>query len=284
MFFGKKVIILEGGGFKTSFTAGVLDAFMVYDQFDFDVIVGVSGGALAGSYFLSRQFGDYYNTIKDYCKDPRFVSFSKVFSEGLLNLNFFHEITEQNFPLNKELAVNSLSVKSFFIVLTHANTGKAHYLQPNSENWIDMSIATCTVPLLTKGSHLVGQELYSDGGISDPIPIKWVMQQNPSEVLLIRTTDAKFKISAVKPEFFVSKMIKANNNIKKSVNNYQENIKESVDYANSLQKEGRIEQIIPDKALKTQLYTNSIENIVRDYRNGIEAGMNFIQKTKKIKR
>ena len=27
MFKGKRVLILEGGGFKTSFTAGVLDAF-----------------------------------------------------------------------------------------------------------------------------------------------------------------------------------------------------------------------------------------------------------------
>ena len=82
MFSGKRVLILEGGGFKTSFTAGVLDAFMLYGYRNFDVVVAVSGGALAGSYYLANQFGDYYNSMKDFCKDPNFISFSKAFSEG----------------------------------------------------------------------------------------------------------------------------------------------------------------------------------------------------------
>ena len=43
MFEGKRILILEGGGFKTSFTAGVLDAFTMYGYDDYDVIVAVSG-------------------------------------------------------------------------------------------------------------------------------------------------------------------------------------------------------------------------------------------------
>jgi predicted patatin/cPLA2 family phospholipase len=279
MFSKKRVLILEGGGFKTSFTAGVLDAFMLYGYRNFDVVVAVSGGALAGSYYLANQFGDYYNSMKDFCKDPNFISFSKAFSEGLINVNFFHDIAEQNFPFNKENALKSMSDKSFFIVLTHTNSGKTHYLQPNSENWIDMTIATSTIPMLTKGVHLVDNEKYSDGGISDPIPIKWVMQQNPSKVLLVRTTHSKFKPSLVKPEYIVAKMINANEKIKKSVENFQSKVKESTDIADLLDKDGIIEQIMPDKALNTNILTNSIQSIVLDYRNGIEAGVNYLYKT-----
>jgi predicted patatin/cPLA2 family phospholipase len=278
MFSGKRILILEGGGFKTSFTAGVLDAFMLYGYRNFDAIVAVSGGALAGSYYLSNQFGDYSNSIKSMCKDPNFISFSKAFSEGLINLNFFHDIADQKFPFNKQNALKALSNKSFYIVLTHSESGKTHYLQPNSENWVDMSIATSTVPMLTKGAHLVDNVLYTDGAISDPIPIQWVMKKNPSEVLLVRTTHAKFKPSIVKPEYVIAKMISANKKIKMSVENFQLKIKESIEIADTLQKEGKIQQIMPDKILNTNIFTNSIQSIILDYRHGVEAGVHYLHK------
>ena len=278
MFKGKRVLILEGGGFKTSFTAGVLDAFTSLGYRNFDVIVAVSGGSLAGSYFLSEQFGDYFNSMKAICKDPRFVSFSKAFSEGLMNLDFFYDIAEKEFPFKKEIAIRALEKKQFFIVLTDASNGETHYLEPSPSNWIDMTIAASTVPMITKGIHQVDNVAYSDGGITDPIPIKWVMQQKPADVLLIRTTHDKFKPSLVRPEYFVAKMIRANEQIKKSVENYQMKLKESAEYADNLSKTGRIKQIVPDKALNTNIFTNSVEGIILDYRHGLEAGMNFVNK------
>ena len=55
VFAGKKILILEGGGFKTSFTGGVLDAFRSLSYDPFNAYVGVSGGSIAISYFLSNK-------------------------------------------------------------------------------------------------------------------------------------------------------------------------------------------------------------------------------------
>ena len=280
MFEGKRILILEGGGFKTSFTAGVLDAFTMYGYDDYDVIVAVSGGSLAGSYFLSNQFGSYFNSMKAICKDPRFVSFSKAFSEGLMNLDFFYEIAEKEFPFEKNKALEALISKSFYIVLTHTESGDTHYLQPTLENWVDMTIAASTVPMITKGVHYVDNIPYSDGGITDPIPIQWVMKQNPKHVLLIRTTHQQFKPSLVKPEYLVAKMIRANVQIKKSVENFQLRIKESIDFADKLARKGMIEQLAPDKALNTNIFTNSVDSIILDYRHGIETGINYLHQSK----
>ena len=74
-------------------------------------------------------------------------------------------------------------------------------------------------------------------------------------------------------------MINANEKIKKSVENFQSKVKESTDIADILDKDGIIEQIMPDKALNTNIFTNSIQSIVLDYRNGIEAGVNYLYKT-----
>ena len=58
-------------------------------------------------------------------------------------------------------------------------------------------------------------------------------------------------------------------------------LKESAEYADNLSKTGRIKQIVPDKALYTNIFTNSVEGIILDYRNGLEAGMNFVHKETK---
>ena len=61
VFAGKKVLILEGGGFKTSFTGGVLDAFRSVSFDPFQSYIGVSGGSIAISYFLSNKYGYFYH-------------------------------------------------------------------------------------------------------------------------------------------------------------------------------------------------------------------------------
>ena len=47
----KKVIVVQGGGFMTSYTTGVLDAFQMTNYKPFDAHIGISGGSIALSYF-----------------------------------------------------------------------------------------------------------------------------------------------------------------------------------------------------------------------------------------
>ncbi len=39
----KKALIIQGGGFRTAFSAGVLDAFLKNNYTDFSLYAGVSG-------------------------------------------------------------------------------------------------------------------------------------------------------------------------------------------------------------------------------------------------
>ena len=273
---GKRVLILEGGGFKTSYTAGILDAFTMTNYFEFDAIVAVSGGSLAASYYLSGQFGSYFNSMRTIVKDPRFISFSKAFSEGLMNLDFFYDIAEKEFPFDFEKAVNKMKLCHFYIVLTDSESGETVYVQPNRLNWIDLTIAASTVPMLTKGRHSFEGKEYSDGGISNPIPIEWTVEQNPSSVLLIRTTHHNFTPSFIKPEYFVAKLIRASEHIKSQVENFQINIKKAIDFVDTYNGSTIIEQLAPEKDLKTNIFTNSVESIVLDYRNGLDDGLKFV--------
>jgi len=278
---GKKTIILEGGGFKTSFSAGVLDAFRMSNFDQFDAHIGVSGGTLALSYFLSHQYGAYFNSMKSICKDPRFIQYTKAFSDGLMNLDFFTEIAEKEFPFDLQKAVKATQEKDFYFVLTHSDNGATSYLKPREDNWLDMTIAASTLPLLTKGKHLIDGKAYSDGGISDPIPVQWAVENGATDIVLIRTTHLNFKPSYIRPEYFASKLLKADENIKKHIENYQLKLKSSIDYVETIKNKIKINQISPVKALNTNILTNSVNSIILDYRYGLELGLNYVANQKK---
>ena len=53
----KIAIVVEGGGFKSAFSAGVLDSFIINNFDPFDIYVGVSGGAMnLTSYILMKIY------------------------------------------------------------------------------------------------------------------------------------------------------------------------------------------------------------------------------------
>jgi len=280
MFENKKVLILEGGGFKTSFSAGVMDAFQIQSHNPFDSYIGVSGGSIAISYFLSKRYGYFYQCMRTLCQDERFVKYSKAFTDGLMNLDFFYDIAYKEFPFDFETAKQSLKGKEYYIVLTNSADGATEYHQPTLENWVDMTIAASTVPMLTKGKHVVNGVHYSDGGISDPVPVKWAVDNGATDIVLIRTTHHDFKPSRLRPEYFASKFIRANQKIKDDVENFQNKIKESIDYIDTLPSHIKVDQIAPKMVLNSNIFTNSVKNIELDYRTGLEAGLNYIHSLK----
>ena len=76
-----KTLIVQGGGFRTGFAAGVLDAFMALDYYPFERIIGVSGGAIASSYYLAKQYGACVEAMYWLANDPEFVKLKHVIQE-----------------------------------------------------------------------------------------------------------------------------------------------------------------------------------------------------------
>ena len=65
-------LVLEGGGMRGIFTAGVLDVFME-NKITFDGIIGVSAGAVHGCSMVSGQNGRSLRYYKNYHNDKRFM-------------------------------------------------------------------------------------------------------------------------------------------------------------------------------------------------------------------
>ena len=81
-------LVLEGGGLRGLFTAGVLDVFMERGV-KYDGLVGVSAGACFGCNDQSGQSGRVIRYNKRFARDPRYCSWSSLIRTGdLFNADF----------------------------------------------------------------------------------------------------------------------------------------------------------------------------------------------------
>ena len=91
----KTGLVLEGGGMRGIYTAGVLDVFLD-EGLEFDGVIGVSAGAVHGCSFLSGQRWRSIRYYKKYCADKRFMSTENLIRTGnFVDTDFcYHELPE----------------------------------------------------------------------------------------------------------------------------------------------------------------------------------------------
>ena len=77
----KAGLVLEGGGMRGLFTAGVLDVLMERGV-RFDGLIGVSAGACFGCNYKSGQIGRVIRYNKRFARDPRYCSWSSLAKTG----------------------------------------------------------------------------------------------------------------------------------------------------------------------------------------------------------
>jgi len=270
-------LIIEGGGFKTGFTSGVLDAFQVAHYRPFDMYLGVSGGSITASYFLSKQYRQCIRAMKLLAKDKLFTQFTRTFgAEGYMNIDYLKNVAKEKVPLDLNIAMNSLKDARIHFVATNRMTGKPAYLTPTKQNWFDILIASSTLPFVTKGKHNINGIEYFDGGWSDPLPAKWAYQQGAKKILVVRTTPIEQKTTQSLADYFGSYFYKDNLHLQSAFANCHLLYNEAVEFLLAPPKDVIIEQIGPIKNLKSTTYTYTTKTIMSDYRYGLDKGLHYI--------
>ena len=74
-------LILEGGGMRGIYTAGVLD-FFIDKNIEVDLVVGVSAGGCHAASYLSKQYKRAFRTNIDYLHDKEYLSFRNLIKTG----------------------------------------------------------------------------------------------------------------------------------------------------------------------------------------------------------
>jgi len=274
-------LIVEGGGFKTGFTAGLLDAFMSCGYDPFDKYIAVSGGTVALSYFLSGQYRTCVKAIKVLAKDKQFVMYRRTFGkEGYMDIDFLAQVAAEKAPFLLDDAIKNSKKKKVHFVATDVKTGAAAYLEPKKKNWIDAIVASSTLPFVTKGRHKVEGRAYFDGGWSDSLPVKWAYKQGARKIILLRTHPAGKRFKQNWSDYFGSIYHNPNSELGKVFANNSKRYNKSLDFIENPPKDLVIHQLAPKNVLKSTTYSYTNKTIMSDYRYGLDQGLIFVNQNK----
>jgi predicted patatin/cPLA2 family phospholipase len=80
---GRKALVVEGGGMRSVFAAGVLNAFGSAGFDPFDVYLGVSAGACNLASHLAGQKDRNFDIIERYSIDGRFINLGRFLRGGI---------------------------------------------------------------------------------------------------------------------------------------------------------------------------------------------------------
>ena len=162
-------LVLEGGGMRGIYTAGVLDVFME-QGIRFDGVIGVSAGAIHGCSYVSGQKGRSIRYYKQYCRDKRFISYRNLLRTGeMVGTQFcYHEIPEKLEPYDFDGFHRSGT--EFYVTCSNVETGKAEYLRiRDMRAQVDAMRASASLPCISRIVEWEGKKLL-DGGCTDSVP------------------------------------------------------------------------------------------------------------------
>ena len=119
-------LILEGGGIRCIYTAGVLD-FFIKKKIEFPYICGVSAGTFHGMNYMTKQRGRSRNINLYFSKDSRYLSKKRLIKEGnIFNFDFIYgEMAEDLLPFDFKGYMECST--ELVIVTTNCLTGKPEY-------------------------------------------------------------------------------------------------------------------------------------------------------------
>ena len=180
-------LVLEGGGMRALFTAGVLDALLDVKELDIDGIVGVSAGALFGANYVSGQKERAIRYNKKYARDKRYMGLHSWITTGnAVNKEFaFYEIPFKLDVFDQEKFKQSKI--DFYVVMTNVENGQAEYvLIEDVFEQMEYLRATSALPFASKIIEINGKK-YLDGGISDSIPIDYCQSLGYDKIILVLT-------------------------------------------------------------------------------------------------
>ena len=275
-------LLLEGGGMRGLYTAGVLDIFME-KGIHIDEIIGVSAGALFGINYKSNQMGRIVRYNKKYAKNKNYMGMYSLLTTGnIMNEEFcFNKIVNELDPIDYETYKDSKV--EFYAVVTNIETGEAEYIKIDDlkdKDNLEYLRASGSMPFVSKPVNIQNKK-YLDGGIADSIPIDKMMHMDYDKVIVILTRPKEYrkkKSNQVFPKLYYRKYPK----FAEAINHRYQMYNKEIDKVSDLEKEGKIFVIRPSKLVKIKRIEKNEHRMQEMYDLGREDTLKVITKLDKF--
>ena len=262
-------LVVEGGGMRGVYTAGVLDYFMEKNLY-FDDCYGVSAGACHISSYVSKQIGRSMKVTLDYINDKRYCSINSLIKTGdMFGVEMLYDIIPNKLELYDYETFNKFK-GNFYSVVTNCKTGKAEYIKIKDMKKDIIAVrASSSLPLLSRIVEINGKE-YLDGGITDSIPIKKSIKDGHKKNVVILTRDKTYRKS--KPKFLSLLKFKYKKypNLVKAIENRYKMYNETLDFLEEEKAKNKVFIIQPKLPVKISRIEKDKDKLKELYDQGYE--------------
>ena len=262
-------LVVEGGGMRGVYTAGVLDYFMEKNLY-FDDCYGVSAGACHISSYVSKQIGRSIKVTLDYINDKRYCSVNSLIKTGdMFGVEMLYDLIPNKLELYDYDTFNKFK-GNFYSVVTNCKTGKAEYVKIKDMKKDIIAVrASSSLPLLSRIVEINGKE-YLDGGITDSIPIKKSIKDGHKKNVVILTRDKTYRKS--KPKFLSLLKFKYKKypNLVKAIENRYKMYNETLDFLEEEKAKNKVFIIQPKLPVKISRIEKDKDKLKALYNQGYE--------------
>lgn len=269
----KVALVLEGGGMRGVFTAGVLD-FFLDENIEFPYVIGVSMGACNGASYISRQKGRSLKTVVGYINDKRYLSYSNFIKTGnLFGMDFiFNEIPTKHIPFDQETFDKSECV--FEIVASDCIKGESVYFEKsNCGKLNDVLRASCSLPIISTIVDYDGKKLL-DGAVTDSIPANRALSKGNEKLVIILTRPKEYRKRKSKSDRINKVLYRKYPKLLERIMNRYKDYNETLEFIDKLESEGKAFVIRPNGSLNIKRTEKDVEALRKLYDLGYAEAKN----------
>lgn len=269
----KTGLIVEGGGMKCAYSAGVLDIFLD-EQLRFDYCIGVSAGAANCASFLAGQRERNMRYYVQHVKDPNYISLRSLIKTGsLFGLQYIYgDMTNEGGidPLDYDAYHNNPT--ETYMPATDAATGKPVYFNKNDieRNKYQPIMATCALPVACRPISYQGH-IYYDGGVSDSIPVEHALGHGCDRLVVILSKPVGFRMKPQGGKAAYTLALKRKYpRIVEALNHRHEMYNRQMERLEALESQGKAVVFRPSSEIHIGTYTTDPAVMMQLYENGVD--------------
>ena len=263
-------LLVEGGGMKCAFSAGVLDVFLDED-IHIDNCYGVSAGSANAASFVAKQKGRNKRFYCEHSKDPEYFGVKSLVESGsLFGLQYIYGDLSNSGgkdPLDYEALIENPC--KLTVVATNER-GKATYFDKSDmkkDNY-EVVMASSALPALCKPIEIDGVN-YFDGGVADSLPINKMIEDGCDKFIVLMSKPRGYVMRPQKHKRVYTRFLKEYPDIKRALDRRHLNYNRSLYKIRKLEKEGKAFVYYPSPLIPLNTYKTDTEVMEMLYDNGV---------------
>ena len=264
-------LVLEGGGTRSFYSAGVFDAFMEGDLM-FPYIAGVSAGAANVISYISGQLGRTRQVVAHYVGDKRYVSKRNLLKLGTLFGNdfIFHTIPQRHVAM--DWAVFHRQKLHFYTGAFDCIAGVTRWFgKEHVDPELRATIASCALPLVSPIAVYQGMQLL-DGGLADPIPIEKSLSDGNRFHVVVLTRNRGYRKAPFAPLFLAKGRYRAYPRLVETLRLRHEIYHRQLAICEQLERAGKAILIRPRETLRVHRTGSDVPKLLQLYDEGVAEG------------